>query len=159
MEVRANALVIFALSRAFLPEWLLSMSPHLCQGAVLGGKLAAEVIVDKTLGRPTPGVKEVQQHVVEAAASYGISRPRASTRILLKSSTPFRSTHFMWAIIHADNLKHLMPKSAAHSSTHSGPLPLWMSCDTSCPPEALHAHCCPLLKRVLSSQKRKSLVE
>lgn len=87
MEVRANALVIFALSRAFLPEWLLSMSRHLCQGAVLGGKLAAEVIVDKTLGRPTPGVKEVQQHVVETAASYGISSPRASTRILLKSST------------------------------------------------------------------------
>nr|AUE44557.1 phytoene desaturase [Cryptomonas curvata] len=38
------------------------------EGAVLGGKLAAEVVCDKAAGRPTKGIKAVQEHVVEQAA-------------------------------------------------------------------------------------------
>ena len=40
------------------------------EGAILGGKLAAEVIVDKANGKPTKPVKEIQPHIVEAAASH-----------------------------------------------------------------------------------------
>eukprot|EP00747_Dinoflagellata_sp_TGD_P029565 gnl/TRDRNA2_/TRDRNA2_133988_c2_seq1.p1 gnl/TRDRNA2_/TRDRNA2_133988_c2~~gnl/TRDRNA2_/TRDRNA2_133988_c2_seq1.p1 ORF type:complete len:392 (+),score=77.04 gnl/TRDRNA2_/TRDRNA2_133988_c2_seq1:71-1177(+) len=39
------------------------------EGAVLGGKLAAEVIADRAAGRPTKGVKKVQDHIKEAAAA------------------------------------------------------------------------------------------
>uniref|UniRef100_A0A7S0LCI2 Amine oxidase n=1 Tax=Coccolithus braarudii TaxID=221442 RepID=A0A7S0LCI2_9EUKA len=38
------------------------------EGAVLAGKLAAEVLLDRSLGRPTKGQKAVQPHVEEAAA-------------------------------------------------------------------------------------------
>merc|ERR1719311_464888 len=34
------------------------------EGAVLGGKLAAEVVACRAAGEPTTGLKEVQQHVV-----------------------------------------------------------------------------------------------
>jgi len=40
------------------------------EGAVLGGKLAAEVIVDKTLGSETKPIKEIQPDIVTRAASY-----------------------------------------------------------------------------------------
>ena len=40
------------------------------EGAILAGKLAAEVIVDRTLGRRTQGVKLVQADVVERAADW-----------------------------------------------------------------------------------------
>ena len=37
------------------------------EGAILGGKLAAEVIVDRANGREGAGVKAIQQHIVETA--------------------------------------------------------------------------------------------
>jgi len=40
------------------------------EGAILGGKLAAEVIVDKALGNPTKPVKDIQPNIVANAASY-----------------------------------------------------------------------------------------
>merc|ERR1719231_1800580 len=40
------------------------------EGAILGGKLAAEVIAAKAKGLPTKGVKVVQDHVKAAAASH-----------------------------------------------------------------------------------------
>jgi len=38
------------------------------EGAILGGKLAAEVVCDRAAGRPTRGVKPVEAHVEAAAA-------------------------------------------------------------------------------------------
>ena len=43
---------------------------------MLGGKLAAEVVVDKALGNPTKGLKEVQPHVIASAASHVAKEPR-----------------------------------------------------------------------------------
>jgi len=40
------------------------------EGAVLGGKLAAEVVVDKALGNPTKPLKDIRPEVVAAAAAY-----------------------------------------------------------------------------------------
>ena len=40
------------------------------EGAVLGGKLAAEVIVDRTLGQPTKPLKEIQPQIVAKAAAH-----------------------------------------------------------------------------------------
>ena len=40
------------------------------EGAVLGGKLAAEVIVDKTTGQPTKPLKEIMPDIVAKAASH-----------------------------------------------------------------------------------------
>jgi 15-cis-phytoene desaturase len=40
------------------------------EGAILGGKLAAEVIADRAVGNPTKGLKEVQPDIVAAAAAY-----------------------------------------------------------------------------------------
>jgi 15-cis-phytoene desaturase len=40
------------------------------EGAILGGKLAAEVIVDTALGKPTKPIKEIQPSAVSAAAAY-----------------------------------------------------------------------------------------
>ena len=40
------------------------------EGAILGGKLAAEVIVDKSNGKPTKPVKEIQPDIVSKAASH-----------------------------------------------------------------------------------------
>jgi len=40
------------------------------EGAILGGKLAAEVVVDKTLGNPTKPLKEIQANIVSAAAAH-----------------------------------------------------------------------------------------
>merc|ERR1719440_1931358 len=40
------------------------------EGAILGGKLAAEVIVDKAIGQPTKPLKAIQPDIVAKAASY-----------------------------------------------------------------------------------------
>jgi len=45
------------------------------EGAVLGGKLAAEVIVDKALGNPTKPLKAIQDHVVASAAAHEPKEP------------------------------------------------------------------------------------
>ena len=45
------------------------------EGAVLGGKLAAEVVADRAAGRETKGLKAVQEHVVEAAAEMAPKEP------------------------------------------------------------------------------------
>jgi len=45
------------------------------EGAILGGKLAAEVVLDKSLGNPTRPLKQVQAHVVTAAAEYDAKPP------------------------------------------------------------------------------------
>jgi len=45
------------------------------EGAILGGKLAAEVVTDRAAGNPTKGLKTVEQHVVESAASHVPKEP------------------------------------------------------------------------------------
>merc|ERR1719217_1656547 len=40
------------------------------EGAVLGGKLAAEVVADRAVGNPTKGLKVVQPDIVDAAARH-----------------------------------------------------------------------------------------
>jgi len=40
------------------------------EGAVLGGKLAAEVVLDRSLGNPTRPVKEIRPEITAAAAAY-----------------------------------------------------------------------------------------
>ena len=40
------------------------------EGAVFGGKLAAEVVAKKAKGMEIPPIKEVQQHIVDAAKDY-----------------------------------------------------------------------------------------
>lgn len=45
------------------------------EGAVLAGKLAAEVICDRVAGQPTAGVKVVQKHIVEDAAKFKAREP------------------------------------------------------------------------------------
>jgi len=46
------------------------------EGAVLGGKLAAEVVTDRAMGNPTKGLKEVQPNVVTVAAAHEPKEPR-----------------------------------------------------------------------------------
>jgi len=46
------------------------------EGAVLGGKLAAEVICNRAIGNPDKAIKETQGHVVEGASSYQAKEPR-----------------------------------------------------------------------------------
>ena len=40
------------------------------EGAILGGKLAAEVIVDKSIGQPTKPLKAIQPEITAKAAAY-----------------------------------------------------------------------------------------
>jgi len=40
------------------------------EGAILGGKLAAEVIVDLSTGKPTKPLKPIQADIAEKAAAY-----------------------------------------------------------------------------------------
>lgn len=40
------------------------------EGATLAGKLAAEVIANRAIGNPDKPIKEVQQHIIEAAKNY-----------------------------------------------------------------------------------------
>jgi 15-cis-phytoene desaturase len=46
------------------------------EGAVLAGKLAAEVVASRAAGLPTQGVKAVQADVVSAAAKMEPRKPR-----------------------------------------------------------------------------------
>jgi len=45
------------------------------EGAILGGKLAAEVIVDKAIGNPTKGLKVIQPDIVAKADAHEPSAP------------------------------------------------------------------------------------
>jgi len=45
------------------------------EGAVLGGKLAAEVVCDRAAGRPTKGLKKIEPHVVESASTHQAKDP------------------------------------------------------------------------------------
>jgi len=45
------------------------------EGAILGGKLAAEVVVDKALGEKTKGIKEIQPECVAKAAAHEPKAP------------------------------------------------------------------------------------
>jgi len=47
------------------------------EGAVLAGKLAAEVVAARAVGAPTQDLKEVQRHVVDAAATAAPKSPIA----------------------------------------------------------------------------------
>lgn len=44
------------------------------EGAILGGKLAAEVICNRAVGKPDKPIKEIQQHVVDAAANHVVRK-------------------------------------------------------------------------------------
>ncbi len=45
------------------------------EGAVLGGKLAAEVVASRALGNAEKEIKEIQQHIIDAASSYEAKEP------------------------------------------------------------------------------------
>jgi len=45
------------------------------EGAVLAGKLAAEVVAARALGKESQEVKEVEPHIVEAAAAAAPRKP------------------------------------------------------------------------------------
>lgn len=45
------------------------------EGAVFGGKLAAEVVAKKAKGMQLPAEKEIQQDIIDAAASYDAKDP------------------------------------------------------------------------------------
>ena len=45
------------------------------EGAILAGKLAAEVVSARAVGADAPGLKEVQQHVIDAAADAAPKKP------------------------------------------------------------------------------------
>ena len=42
------------------------------EGAVLSGKLAAEVICDKAVGRPTKGIKQVHSSITSSTDTSGV---------------------------------------------------------------------------------------
>jgi len=44
------------------------------EGAVLGGKLAAEVICNRAIGKRDKSVKEIQDHIVDAAANHVVKK-------------------------------------------------------------------------------------
>lgn len=45
------------------------------EGAVLGGKLAAEVVANRAIGNADKDIKEIQPDIVAAAASHVPSKP------------------------------------------------------------------------------------
>lgn len=45
------------------------------EGATLAGKLAAEVIANRAIGNPDKPVKEIQQHIIEAAKNHTPKEP------------------------------------------------------------------------------------
>ena len=45
------------------------------EGATLAGKLAAEVISNRAIGNPDKPIKDIQQHIVDAAASHVAKEP------------------------------------------------------------------------------------
>lgn len=44
------------------------------EGALLGGKLAAEVVANRALGNPDKPLKDIQQHVIDSAATH-VAKP------------------------------------------------------------------------------------
>lgn len=45
------------------------------EGAVLGGKLAAEVIARRSLDMPNKPIKDIQAHIVESSKSHVAKEP------------------------------------------------------------------------------------
>lgn len=45
------------------------------EGAVLGGKLAAEVVANRALGNAEKPIKDIQQHVIDSASSFEAKEP------------------------------------------------------------------------------------
>eukprot|EP00978_Attheya_sp_CCMP212_P043912 scaffold294920_cov59-Attheya_sp.AAC.2 len=45
------------------------------EGAVLGGKLAAEVVANRAIGNPDKAIKEIQEHIIEKAATHVAKEP------------------------------------------------------------------------------------
>ena len=45
------------------------------EGAILGGKLAAEVLAKKAKGMELPAEKEIQQHVIDSAEDFVPKEP------------------------------------------------------------------------------------
>jgi len=45
------------------------------EGATLAGKLAAEVIANRAKGNPDKPIKEIQQHIIDAASNYVVKEP------------------------------------------------------------------------------------
>merc|ERR1712151_488107 len=45
------------------------------EGAVLGGKLAAEVVANRAIGNADKEIKEIQQHIIDAASSHVAKKP------------------------------------------------------------------------------------
>ena len=45
------------------------------EGATLSGKLAAEVISNRAIGNADKPIKEIQQHIIDAAASHVAKEP------------------------------------------------------------------------------------
>ena len=45
------------------------------EGATLSGKLAAEVVANRAIGNPDKPIKEIQQHIIDAAATYEAKDP------------------------------------------------------------------------------------
>ncbi len=45
------------------------------EGAVLGGKLAAEVVANRALGNADKPIKDIQKHIIDAAVSFQAKDP------------------------------------------------------------------------------------
>ena len=45
------------------------------EGAILAGKLAAEVVSARAVGKDAPGLKEVQPDILEQAAAFAPKKP------------------------------------------------------------------------------------
>jgi 15-cis-phytoene desaturase len=45
------------------------------EGAVLGGKLAAEVVANRAIGNAEKAPKEIQKHIIDSAASHVPTAP------------------------------------------------------------------------------------
>ncbi len=45
------------------------------EGATLSGKLAAEVVANRAKGNADKPIKEIQQHIIDAASSYEAKEP------------------------------------------------------------------------------------
>lgn len=45
------------------------------EGAVLGGKLAAEVVANRAKGNPDKPIKEIQSEIINAAQAYEPRKP------------------------------------------------------------------------------------
>ena len=58
------------------------------EGAILAGKLAAEVITDRSLGRKTQGVKVVQPDAVARAEEISSGRREAREPVGIRGDSP-----------------------------------------------------------------------